>query len=146
MSAVTGANAPYLLDTNVLSELLRPRPVPAVVERLRACRATQLFASELSRFELRFGASLRPDAPDLWQRIELSLLPLVTWLPVDGRVSLLAGDIAARQRLSGTPAGSIDPLIAATAVALGGVLVTRNVRHFQGIAGLVIENWFESPA
>lgn len=138
--------ARYLLDTNVLSELLRPRPAPTVVQRLQGLRAKQLFASEMSRFELRYGARLHPDGHRLWQRIEGELLPLVQWLPIDEAVALRAADQAARDRLAGRPNGGVaDPLIAATAQVHGCVMVTRNLRHFEGVEGLIVENWFDDP-
>ncbi len=136
----------YLLDTNVLSELLRQRPSPKVVSRLQGLRASQLFASEVSRFELRYGASLHPDGDRLWRRIESELLPLVQWLPVGAEVALRAADQAARDRRAGRPSGGVaDPLISATALVHGCVMVTRNLRHFDGVEGLVVENWFDEP-
>ena len=135
-----------LLDTNVLSEVLRPRPSPAVIERLLRFTSRTLFASAVTRFELRFGAALRPDAPVFWSRLQRELLPLVTWLPVSEAVSTRAGDIAAAQRLAGRPSGSLDPLIAATALTRGVPLATRNVQHFERIDGREVHNWFDPPA
>lgn len=135
-----------LLDTNVLSEVLRPRPSPAVIGRLLQFTSKTLFASELTRFEMRFGSALWPDASLFWARIQRELLPLVTWLPVSEAVSTRAGDIAAAQRLAGRPCGSLDPLIAATALTQGLPLATRNVQHFECIEGLEVQNWFDPPA
>ena len=135
-----------LLDTNVLSEVLRPRPSPAVIGRLLQFSSKTLFASEVTRFELRFGAALRPDAKLFWSRLQREVLPLVTWLPVSEAVSMRAGDIAAAQRLAGRPCGSLDPLIAATALTQGAPLATRNVQHFEHIDGLEVQNWFELSA
>jgi predicted nucleic acid-binding protein len=132
----------FVLDTNVLSEVLRQRPSPGVVRRLLENNSKTLFASELTRYELRFGAALRADAPAFWSRLQRDVLPLVTWLAVTERISLRAADIAAAQRLSGRPCGSIDPLIAATALEQGVPLVTRNVLHFEHVAGLEVQNWF----
>lgn len=144
---MTRAATRYLLDTSVLSELLCPRPAPAVVQRLQGLLARQLFASAMSRFELRYGARLHPDGDRLWQRIEGELLPLVQWLPIDDAVALQAADQAARERLAGRPSGGVaDPLIAATAQVHGCVMVTRNLRHFEGVEGLVMENWFDAPS
>lgn len=100
---MTRAATRYLLDTSVLSELLCPRPAPAVVQRLQGLLARQLFASAMSRFELRYGARLHPDGDRLWQRIEGELLPLVQWLPIDAAVALQAADQAARDRRAGRP-------------------------------------------
>ena len=135
-----------LLDTNVLSELLRPRPSAAVIGRLLQFTSKTLFASEVTRFEMRFGAALRPDASLFWTRIQRELLPLVTWLPVSEAVSMRAGDIAAAQRLAGRSCGTLDPLIAATALTKGVPLATRNVQHFERIEGLEVQNWFDPAA
>ena len=70
----------------------------------------------------------------------------LTWLPVTDAVSQRAGDIAAAQRLAGRPSGTIDPLIAATALVRQVPLVTRNLLHFKDIAGLDVQNWFDAPA
>ncbi len=133
-----------LLDTSILSEVLRPRPSPAVVRRLLQFTSRTLFASEVTRFEMRFGAALRPDAPLFWARLQREVMPLVTWLPVNETISLRAGDIAAAQRLAGRPTGSLEPLIAATAMAQGLALATRNVQHFELIDGLDVQNWFDT--
>jgi predicted nucleic acid-binding protein len=133
-----------LLDTNILSEVLRLRPSPAVITRLLQYTSRTLFASELTRFELCFGARLRADAPMFWARIQRELLPLVTWLPVDEAASTRAGEIAAAQRLTGRPCGTIDPFIAATALVRGVPLATRNVQHFERVDGLQLQNWFEA--
>ena len=133
----------YVLDTNILSEVLRPRPSPAVIGRLLACNSRTLFASEITRFELCFGARLRPDAAVFWARLQRELMPLVTWLPVDQAISTRAGEIAAAQRLTGRPCGTVDPFIAATALVQGVPLVTRNVQHFERVDGLKVQNWFE---
>lgn len=66
---------------------------------------------------------------------------LVTIVVFDAACADRYGAIRAAQRLSGRPAGEADTLIAATAVAHGATLVTHNVRHFEGIAGLPIEDW-----
>ena len=132
----------FVLDTNVLSEVLRLRPSPGVIRRLLENSSKTLFASELTRYELRFGAALRADAPVFWSRLQRDVLPLVTWLAVTEPVSLRAADIAAAQRLSGRPCGTIDPLIAATAMDRGLPLVTRNVQHFEQVEGLEVQNWF----
>lgn len=132
----------YLLDTNVLSEIVRPRPDARVVNRLLTLRAVDLFASAVTRYELRYGACLRKDTARFWARLQVDILPLVTWLPVTSEIAEAGGDISADLRLQGRSAGDLDPLIAATATAHGLVLVTRNTRHFERVAGLRVENWF----
>ena len=136
----------FLLDTNVLSEILRPRPDAGVIGRLLAEPAAGLYASELTRFELRRGACLRDDPQPLWQQITDIILPLAQWMPVDERICLRAAELSANLRRSGREIGLIDTFLAATASARGLIMVTRNARHFEGIAGLKVENWFQADA
>jgi len=131
-----------LLDTNILSEIVRPRPNPQVMARLFAHTHGTLFASEITRYELRRGACLRPDAEDFWSRLEALALPVAEWLPVTQPISLRAAELAADLQRQGREIGTPDTFLAATAMTQGFVLVTRNVRHFERVAGLVVENWF----
>ena len=132
----------YLIDTNVLSEVIRPRPNLAVVRTLLTTDPALRFASEITRYELRFGAMLRDDGAALWARIEQRILPLARWLPVDAAVVLAAADLGARLRRAGQPIEWSDLMLAATATAHGLTVVTRNVRHFERVPNSQVENWF----
>jgi predicted nucleic acid-binding protein len=132
----------YLIDTNVLSEVIRPRPNLAVVRTLLTTDPALRFASEITRYELRFGAMLRDDGDALWARIEQRILPLARWLPVDTAVVLAAADLGATLRRSGQSIEWPDLMLAATATAHGLTVVTRNVRHFERLPGSQVENWF----
>ena len=131
-----------LIDTNVLSEALRRRPTLAVMKALRALRPEERFASEVTRYELRVGAAKLDDGGQLWQRIQQELLPLVRWLPFDEKAALAAADIGAALRRRGETVEATDLFIAATAQVHGLIVATRNVRHFERVPGLVVENWF----
>jgi len=133
----------FLFDTNALSELIKPKGRASVVEAILDTPSSQRFASELTRYELRSGAAASHDERWMWRRIARDLIPLVNWLEVTEPVSLAAGDVAAALRRRGRPCGMIDPLIAGTALSHGLILVTRNVRHFEPIDELSIENWFD---
>ncbi len=132
----------YLVDTNVLSEILRPRPDLKVVRQLLTLDPALRFGSEISRYELRYGAMLRADGRSLWQRIEERIAPLVQWLPVDEHVAVAAAGLVAFLRREGQPVAWADSMLAATAHVHELTMVTRNVRHFERVPGLVIENWF----
>ena len=133
----------YIFDTNVLRELAKSRTNVGVVRKLLACDRTLRYASEMSRYELRYGAALRPQNTTLWPHIERDILPRFTWLPIAADVSMLAADICAQLRIEGRSVDWADVAIAATALTNDLVLVTRNVRHFERIPQLQIENWFE---
>ena len=133
----------YLLDTNILSEVVKQAPAKAVIDALAARVPTELFASEITRYELRFGVALLAEGEAFWNRIQFEVVSKVgQWLPVTQEISERAGDIRARLRSVGRESGTLDPLLAATAIVHDCVLVTRNIRHFEGISGLRIENWF----
>jgi len=134
-----------LLDTNVLSQLTKTRPDPGVVDELRQCRSDTVFASAITRYELRYGAALRNDAAQFWICVEAEILPVVTWLPVSQSVAERGALIAAELRCKGRPCGDFDPLLAATAIEYGLTLVTRNTRHFEAVPGIALENWFTAP-
>lgn len=132
----------YLLDTNVLSELTKPRPDPEVTRRIYGTSQERLFASEMSRYELRFGAQLKDTPNEIWSRVVELILPIPVWLPIGAEVASATGDLDARLQREGKRIELADVCIAATALVFDLVLVTRNVRHFQGVPGLALENWF----
>ena len=132
----------YLVDTNVLSEITNRRPNAAVVQKLMACDPALRFASEITRYELRYGAGLLPPGNPMWQRIVDEVLPRCTWLPIDAEVCMVTADLTAQLRRNGRSLDWADLFIAATARVHGLIVVTRNVRHFDRIDSLSIENWF----
>lgn len=136
----------YLLDTNVLSETMRKRPAPAVLARLREVPGAQCLTSTICVMELRYGALRHRQSASLWQRIDREILGRVRVIPFGSRVSLRAGAVLAELDSAGTPVGVEDVMIGATALEHELVIVTRNVRHFDRIRGLRVENWWESPS
>lgn len=134
----------YLLDTNVLSELMRAHPDALVEERFEA-EPEELFTSVICLEEIRFGAMIAPPDNRLWERARASVFPCVTVLPLDEALAIVAGDLRAEWKRHGTPVAYGDGLIAATAMGRNLTLVTRNTRHFARVTGLKLENWFEPP-
>ncbi len=132
----------FLLDTNVLSEVIRKRPAASVVDRLRAVPHQALFTSAICVMELRFGAARVPHGASLWERLRREVLPLVTILPVGEAVALRAGETLADLESRRAPIGVADLLIASTALTHGLAVATRNVKHLSRVAGLVVESWW----
>ena len=92
--------------------------------------------------ELLYGAQRRgPQADDLLDRIETRLLPELPVLPFDASAARRYGEVRAELERRGTPLGDADLRIAAIALARGLTVVTGNVRHFQRVPGLPVENW-----
>lgn len=127
----------YLVDTNVVSELARPRPAPAVTRWFDAVADDALYLSVLSLGELRRGVELLPAGKRQEQLRHWLERELPAWfgerlLPVDAAVADTWGRLQARAERT-LPA--VDSLLAATALHHRLRLVTRNTRDFEG-AGL----------
>ena len=133
----------YLLDTNALSELRKKRPKPQFLARLWQHPAETFFTSSICVMELRHGSRRREDHPAFWQRIIHEVLSRVTILDFGVPEALVAGDVLAHLARRGTLIGVEDLLIGATALVRAYTVVTGNVRHFERIPNLQIENWLD---
>jgi tRNA(fMet)-specific endonuclease VapC len=134
-------SASYLLDTNVLSELVRKEPAPGVVQRLDELPSDRVATSCICAMELRYGAARHPDGQRLWDRIKRDVLTRIRVLPLTEAAGLRAGELLAELADRGKPIGIEDVLIAATALSNGLVMVTRNLKHYKRIPALRVEAW-----
>src|SRR5262245_36369265 len=131
----------YLLDTNALSEMLKKRPKPQFLTRLRRHPSEMFFTSCICVMELRHGSRRREDHAVFWQRITHEVLSRVTILDFSVSEAVVAGDIFAHLARRGELIGVEDVLIGATALVREYTVVTGNVRHFERIPALQVENW-----
>ena len=136
----------YLLDTNVISELVRPSPAASVVEWVRAQSALDLMLSVLTLGELEKGigtlaVGARRDQLTRWARTELPTQFLGRVLSVDQEVAVAWGTLAAVAQAGGRPLPVVDGLLLATAGAHGVTLVTRNVSDCAGRGVPVLDPW-----
>ena len=133
----------FLLDTDVLSELVKRRPSPHVLAHLRSSRADTLYTTVITVMELRYGCARRRDSERFWVRLEREILSRVRVLGFGADDAVVAGDLLAALSTKGARIGVEDTLIASVALVRRYAVVTRNVRHFTRIPGLRVENWFE---
>jgi hypothetical protein len=137
-----------LLDTNVLSEVQRPAPDPKVMGWLDTVDEDRVFISVASIAELRRGVALMDDgrrraALATWLGNDLPARFAERILPIDQAVAERWGDLMAQSRRSGLALSVMDGFFAATALAKGLTLVTRNVRDFE-LFGVPLRNpWDE---
>lgn len=131
----------YLFDTNILSEVLKKKPNSRLIDRLLAVPRKEQFTSTICLMEMRSGAFRRPDGEMFWKKISEAIFSKVTLLPVDEKVALQGGDLWALLSKKGRGVSFPDLLIGATALAHRCILVTANVRHFQDMMDIKIENW-----
>jgi tRNA(fMet)-specific endonuclease VapC len=132
-----------MLDTNALTELIRS-PHGTLAKKLNALDPDTVCTSIVAACELRFGAQ-RKGSASLTQRVE-QLLQALPVLPLDTPADEHYADIRATLERSGTPIGSHDLFIAAHARSRGMTLLTRNLREFQRVPGLAVEDWPTSAA
>jgi toxin FitB len=125
----------FLLDTNVVSEWVKPQPNTGLVRWTESVDEDCLFLSVISLAELRYGidrmsSGKRQRRLEEWLRSELPIRFEGRILPVDPSVADACGKIVRRAEVLGRPIEAMDALLAATAEVHRLTLVTRNVQHF----------------
>ncbi|WP_211246217.1 type II toxin-antitoxin system VapC family toxin [Cereibacter changlensis] len=128
----------YMLDTNIISELLR-KPDGNAAKRIADVGPDAICVSIITAAELRYGCAKKGSAK-LLAHVE-AILESVQVLAFDAPADAEYGGIRAELEAAGKPIGPNDLLIAAHAYATGAVLVTDNTGEFSRIRGLRVESW-----
>ena len=136
----------FLIDTNVISEILRPLPDPQVVAWSQNSSKERLFLSVVSFGEIRKGLTIMPvgGRRNQLERAIDGLIP--SWvagriLPMSQTIAERWGVLEGQRQLMGRPLHVPDAQIAATALVHGLTLVTRNVKDFEGVGVTVLNPW-----
>lgn len=134
----------YLLDTDVLSNLMKRSPSSALIAKVARVSPEQQFTSSITLGELIYGAHrLKERTSALMEKIEDALLPNLRVLSFDIAAARRYGELRAELERLGTPIGDADVRIAAIALSHNLKVVTGNERHFLRIPELEIENWLK---
>jgi tRNA(fMet)-specific endonuclease VapC len=128
----------YLLDTNILSDLIR-NPQGKAARRIAKAGENSICTSIVVAAELRYGCA-KSGSLRLRKAVE-DLLGEIDVLPFEAPADADYGDIRAALEAAGTPIGGNDLLIAAHARAIGATVVTANRQEFQRVRGVKVENW-----
>ena len=128
----------YLLDTNIVSDLVR-NPQGRVAQHIRKIGEAQVCSSIIVAAELRYGAA-KKRSPRITSQLE-AVLGALEILPFEAPADATYGLLRAQLEQAGRPVGANDLLIAAQAVTLRYTIVTDNEREFAQIHGLRRENW-----
>lgn len=130
----------YLLDTNIVSELIR-HPREAVARRVKQVGERTVATSIVVAAELRYGAA-KATSDALRDRVD-RMLSVLEILPLHALADRTYAEIRHFLGRQGTPIGPNDLLIAAHALATDLTLVTANLREFQRVPKLRVENWLD---
>jgi tRNA(fMet)-specific endonuclease VapC len=128
----------YLLDTNILSDLIR-QPQGRIAEHIRGVGEAQVCTSIIVAGELRYGA-LKKQSVRLTAQLEAVLAALEV-MPFEPPADVTYGLLRVRLEQTGQPIGGNDLIIAAQALALDCTLVTDDKKEFGRISDLRCENW-----
>ncbi|HEY1948478.1 MAG TPA: type II toxin-antitoxin system VapC family toxin [Bryobacteraceae bacterium] len=136
----------YLLDTNVVSEWIKPRPDPGVIKWLAEADEDRVFLSVITLAEVRYGIErmamgAQRDHLGVWLRDELTGRFEGRILPVDPAVAEAWGQLIARAQATGRTLGIMDGFVSAIAALHQMTVVTRNVTHFRDLGHPVFNPW-----
>jgi predicted nucleic acid-binding protein len=135
-----------VLDTNVLSEMLRPQPDPSVMDWIDSITRSMIVTTSVTRAELMYGIEIMPSG----KRRDLLRCLVHDVFEIDLRGRLLGFDrdaadayavIGSIRRSMGQPVGHADTMIAPIVHSRGAVLATRNIRDFVGCGVSVVNPW-----
>jgi predicted nucleic acid-binding protein len=135
-----------LIDTNVISEMTRPRPDPRVASFLHEADEDRLFLSVITLAELRRGVVLKADgkakrALEAWLANDLAERFSGRIVDIDRRIADAWGDLMASAKQRGSALHVMDGFLAATAMTRRLTLATRNVKDFAPLGVPVFDPW-----
>jgi predicted nucleic acid-binding protein len=136
----------FLVDTNVVSEWVKPRPNPGVVAWLAGTDEDQVFLSVVTLAELRHGVERiatgrRQKQLRAWLENDLPTRFEGRVLSIDAAIADACGKLVAKSEAAGRPVEAMDALLAATAQVHQLTLVTRNTAHFHPILKALLNPW-----
>ncbi len=138
----------YLLDTNIISELMKQQPDKHVIAKIKEYERFCALSST-SWSELLYGINIMPAGKKrdfYFDTLVDKIQAEFDIIQYDNHAAWIQADIRSRLKENGTPVEFDDTQIASIAVSNGMILVTRNTKHFepiQEISTLMVENWFE---
>jgi predicted nucleic acid-binding protein len=136
----------FLIDTNVISELMRSTPAPSVLNWFSTQDPSTLYLSAVTEAELRTGIAILP-AGQRREGLKAALDATISEdfegriLPFDTDAAKTYAEIASGRRSAGRPIADADCQVAAIARAAGAIVVSRNLRDFEGCGVDLVNPW-----
>lgn len=129
----------FILDTSTISDYLRGNK--GIIDRFRKTSFKIIYTTSVSKFELVYGLIQKPRVREAYGKQLQLLFQQIGHLGFDDNCAEIAANIKYQLKCGGTPIGLEDVLIGAIAIHHSFTVVTSNVRHFEKIEGLNLENW-----
>ncbi len=134
----------YLLDTDILANLMGRCPSTALIAKLASVPPEQQCTSSITLEELIVGASrFGRRSAALLSQIDVRLIPNLQVVPFDAAAARRYGELSASSARKGSPLGETALRVAAIAVVRDLTLVSGNPQYFKRLPGLSVENWLE---
>ncbi len=131
----------YLVDTDVLSNIVKRKPSEKLIKKLETVPSELQFTSAINIGEIYFGANRSDKRDTILRAFKSFVFPHIVILPFDEESGKIFGKLKATLEKKGTGCSEPYLRIAAIAVQHSFTLITGNTKHFNKIPGLSIENW-----
>ena len=131
----------FLVDTNIISELIKRQPNPHLLARMEDIPDASLYTASVCAMELRVGALRVPNGEALWNKIQSRILSRIQILSFGYQEAMKAAELLTALYVPGRTIGIEDAMIASTALSNALIVITANTEHFSRIPGLHSENW-----
>ncbi len=140
----------YLLDTCVISEMIRPQPDKNVISWMQSKSENSLYLSVLTFGEIEKSIEKAPDVTrkrrlKLWVEEDLKKRFESRIIPIDLNISVRWGEIQGAAELLGNPMPSIDGLIAVSGLVHNCIVVTRNISDMEHSSAELLNPWLKNP-
>ena len=131
----------FIFDTDIYTNVIRKVPSETLINRLKKVPRRDQFTTTITIGEVYYGIMKVSDKTKLLKLFEDVLLPRATILSFDFSAAKKYGEIRSLLEKQGTPLAHADLQIASIALSMNMTLITGNLKHFQRIPELAVENW-----
>ena len=131
----------FIFDTDIYTNVMRKIPSETLLNRLKKVPRRDQFTTTITISEVYYGLNKASNKTRLHKIFEEVLLPRATILPFNFSAAKKYGDIRCFLEKQGTPLAHADVQIASIALSMNMTLITGNLKHFQRVPQLSVENW-----
>ena len=131
----------FIFDTDIYTNVMRKVPSETLLNRLKKVPRRDQFTTTITIAEVYYGVMKASNRPRLLKLFEDVLLPRATILPFDFSAAKKYGEIRSFLEKKGAPLAHADLQIASIALSMNMTLITGNLKHFQRVPKLTVENW-----